>query len=81
MPKLRRLSGKEIVSILSKLGFEIVRIKGSHYRLEIALEQGTCGVTIPVHSNQTLSTGMIKGIYDDACICIGEDALYSYFYS
>lgn len=30
MPKLRRLSGKEVLIILQSLGFEIVRVRGSH---------------------------------------------------
>ncbi len=30
MAKLPRLSGKELTNILSKIGFEIVRQRGSH---------------------------------------------------
>ena len=30
MPKLPRLSGKELIKILSKIGFEIIRQRGSH---------------------------------------------------
>ncbi|MCD6492457.1 MAG: type II toxin-antitoxin system HicA family toxin [Archaeoglobaceae archaeon] len=35
MPKLRVLSGKEIVKILSKFGFEVVSQRGSHVKLMI----------------------------------------------
>ena len=34
MPKLRRLSGKDIVKILESLGFSVVRIRGSHHTYE-----------------------------------------------
>jgi len=33
MPKLRRLSGKEIVKILESMGFVVVRVRGSHHIL------------------------------------------------
>ena len=34
MAKSPRITGKEIIKALSKLGFEIIRIKGSHYFLQ-----------------------------------------------
>ena len=41
MPKLRVLSGKEVVKILSKFGFEVISQRGSHVKLRRILPDGT----------------------------------------
>jgi predicted RNA binding protein YcfA (HicA-like mRNA interferase family) len=41
MPKLRVLSGKEIVKIFSEFRFEIVSQRGSHVKLKRILKDGT----------------------------------------
>jgi predicted RNA binding protein YcfA (HicA-like mRNA interferase family) len=33
MPKLKRLSGKEVITVFQRFGFEIVGRKGSHVKL------------------------------------------------
>jgi len=38
MPKLRRLSGPEVIAILEKFGFIVTRVKGSHHRLKLVLD-------------------------------------------
>ena len=40
MQKLPRLSGKEVIKILSKIGFDPVRQKGSHVILKKKVERG-----------------------------------------
>jgi len=40
MPKLKRISGKEAVSILKKFGFREIRQKGSHTELAIGTLRG-----------------------------------------
>jgi len=50
MPKLKLLSGKEIIKIFSKFGFEIVSQRGSHLKLRRVLKDGTKQtLTIPIH--------------------------------
>jgi predicted RNA binding protein YcfA (HicA-like mRNA interferase family) len=50
MPKLKTLSGKDIVKIFSKFGFEIVSQRGSHVKLRRILDDGTNQtLTIPLH--------------------------------
>jgi len=34
MPKLKRLSGKELIKILEGFGFKVISQKGSHVRLQ-----------------------------------------------
>jgi len=47
--KLPRLSGHDIIKILSKQGFKVARQKGSHVILVKQLETGKKGVVIPNH--------------------------------
>lgn len=53
------LSGKEFVNLLEKLGFEVVRINGSHYRMKHKDGRVT---TIPVHKNEDLPKGLMRKI-------------------
>jgi predicted RNA binding protein YcfA (HicA-like mRNA interferase family) len=39
MPKLKRLSGKEVITLFQRFGFEIAGRKGSHVKLR-RLESG-----------------------------------------
>ncbi len=45
MPKLPALRGNEVIRVLGKVGFQVIRQKGSHVRMEH--EDGRV-VTIPV---------------------------------
>lgn len=53
------LSGKDMIKLLEKLGFEIVRINGSHHRMRNADGRVT---TIPVHKNDDLPKGLMRKI-------------------
>lgn len=59
MPNLPALSGKSLIRILEKLGFVVVRINGSHHRLEHSDGRKT---TVPVHQNQDLPKGLLRKI-------------------
>jgi len=56
MPKLPRLSGKEIVKALSKAGFKPVRQKGSHLILVKKLAEGDKAVVVPLHAEVDVGT-------------------------
>jgi predicted RNA binding protein YcfA (HicA-like mRNA interferase family) len=49
MQKLPRLSGKEVVKILKKIGFLPVRQRGSHIILTKQTEQGKKAIVVPNH--------------------------------
>ena len=49
--KSPKLSGSKLIKILEKLGFEVIRIKGSHHFLKHADERCT---TVPVHRNEII---------------------------
>ena len=62
MPKLPRISGKECISVLKTLGFEVARQKGSH----VVLKMGEAGCVVPMHTE--LRTGTLHGILKQAAI-------------
>lgn len=62
MSKLLRIDGKSVVVALSKAGFEITRIKGSHRFLRHADGRAT---VVPVHSGETVGPGLLSKILND----------------
>jgi predicted RNA binding protein YcfA (HicA-like mRNA interferase family) len=67
--KLKNLTAKEVLEILKKDGWYVVKQKGSHVQLKHPTKKGK--VTVPVHSGKTLPIGTIKSIFKQAGI---EDA-------
>ena len=61
MAKLPRPSGKQMVRFLTDHGFTVLRIRGSHH----VLARETLRTTVPVHRNQTLKIGTLRGILRD----------------
>ncbi|MBI4295023.1 MAG: type II toxin-antitoxin system HicA family toxin [Chloroflexi bacterium] len=49
MPKLPQVSGDDIVRLLGSLGYEVVRQRGSHIRLQKATQLGEHNITVPAH--------------------------------
>ena len=56
-PKLKRLSGKEVISILSKFGFSVHSQRGSHVKLRRTPSSGeTQALTIVMHDELDVGT-------------------------
>ena len=49
MQKLPVVSGKDLIKLLSKLGYKTVRQRGSHIRLVKVSEIGEHKITVPLH--------------------------------
>jgi len=63
MPKLPRISGKDLLRILTKqFGFRVLRQKGSH----VTLTNDKVFITVPLHPE--LDTGTLNAILKDANI-------------
>ena len=60
MGRLRRLSGREVCTILSRHGFVQVRQRGSHVVMQ-KREQGST-ITVPVPLHPELRTGTLLAI-------------------
>ncbi|MEK7202748.1 MAG: type II toxin-antitoxin system HicA family toxin [Patescibacteria group bacterium] len=79
MPKLKILSGKEVIQIFLEFNFKIVNQKGSHVKLKRILdEEIKQTLTIPNHSE--LDKGTVKAVYRQAQRYISEIKLRKYFY-
>lgn len=59
MSKLPVISGKKLIKFLIQLGFEVVRVNGSHHRLKHLDGRMT---TVPVHGNKDLPKGLLRKI-------------------
>lgn len=80
MPRLKTLSGPDVVKIFSEFGFLIASQRGSHIKLRRVLPDGTRqALTIPNH--RELDTGTLRAIYRQALRYISDEELRQYFYS
>ncbi|MEL6441082.1 MAG: type II toxin-antitoxin system HicA family toxin [Cyanobacteria bacterium J06621_8] len=78
MPKLKRLSGAEVIRILTQFSFEVHSQRGSHIKLRRMGISGKETLTIPNH--RQLDTGTCRAIYKQACRYIPESDLFRHFY-
>ena len=70
MVKLPRLSGRELIKMLSTFGFQKKRQKGSHVMVIKETKQGKIGCVVPLHDE--LETGTLLGILRQAKISKDE---------
>jgi predicted RNA binding protein YcfA (HicA-like mRNA interferase family) len=66
MPKLPLVSGTEVVRTLERLGFILLRQKGSH----IILRRGPTGCVVPNH--REIKMGTLSGILKQAGVSAEE---------
>lgn len=66
MPKLPLVSGAEVIRTLERLGFIVLRQKGSH----IILRRGLTGCVVPNH--REIKTGTLGGILKQAGVSAEE---------
>ena len=66
MPKLPVVSSAEAIQALERLGFSVVRQRGSH----IVLRKGSSGCVVPNHKE--LKTGTLAGILKQADVSPDE---------
>ena len=69
-PRLPVVSGKEAVTALEKLGYRVVRQKGSHVRMRHPDASRRKPVTIPLH--RELRPGLLRAVLRDAAITPSE---------
>jgi hypothetical protein len=62
MPKLPNRKGREVIKILSRCGFNVIRVKGSHHFLRHP--DGRCTV-VPVHAGEIIGPGLLLKILRD----------------
>ncbi len=80
MPRLKRLTSREVLRILRGFGFDVVSVRGSHAKLvRVSASGERQALTVPVHSQ--LATGTVQAIYRQASRFIPRDELRPEFYS
>jgi predicted RNA binding protein YcfA (HicA-like mRNA interferase family) len=68
------MTARELISILKKMGFDIVRVKGSHYFLQHLDGRST---VIPVHAGETIGIGLMNKIMEDCNVTVENLRDYS----
>jgi predicted RNA binding protein YcfA (HicA-like mRNA interferase family) len=63
------ITGQHLIKSLKKLGFEVIRSKGSHHFLQHA--DGRC-TTVPVHPGDTIGRGLLAQIRRDCEISLEQ---------
>lgn len=69
MTNIPSFDGKRLLKILRKLGFEEVRVRGSHHFLRHDDGRST---VLPVHSNETIGKGLLFKILRDCELTIED---------
>ena len=62
MSRLPSLTGTQLIAALTKAGFEVARIKGSHHFLRHEDRRST---VVPVHVVETIGPGLLSKILRD----------------
>lgn len=79
-PKLKSLSGKEVITALGCFGFVVHTQRGSHIKLRrTSSDKSQQTLTIPNHKE--IDRGTLRAIFRQASRYISEADLFPYFYS
>ena len=62
MTKLPSVTGKELITALAKVGFQVIRVKGSHHFVR---HQDGRATVVPVHAGETIGPGLLLRILRD----------------
>ncbi len=79
MPRLRRLSGGEILQILRDFGFEPLSQRGSHIKVRRLIDGQGQTLTVPNH--REMDRGTLQAIFRQASGFIPETELRGRFYA
>ena len=69
MSKLPRMRGREVVRLLRKAGFEVVRVRGSHH-FPLAKDGRT--TVVPVHAGEQVGPGLLRAILRDCELTVEQ---------
>ena len=62
MTKLPTVSGRQVIAALNKVGFKVIRIRGSHHFLRHDDGRST---VVPVHKGEDMGIGLLSRILRD----------------
>ena len=67
-PKLPVVSGRQVVKALQRVGYQVIRQRGSHIRLRDETDPKHLPVTVPDHEN--IKPGLLRKIVRDADLTV-----------
>ena len=79
MPNLRRLAGRDLLTILQGFGFPQVSQRGSHVKLGREVAETRQVLTVPLHAE--LDPGTLRAIFCQASRFISDSELRPHFYT
>ncbi|WP_392481339.1 type II toxin-antitoxin system HicA family toxin [Nostoc sp. C110] len=65
MSQFPSVTGREVIAALSKVDFEVARVRGSHH---IMIHSDGRRTVVPVHSGETIGRGLLAQILRDCQI-------------
>lgn len=80
MPKLRTLSGKDLLRIFADFGFWLSSQRGSHIKLRRKSPSGVAQI-LTIVNHAEIDSGTLHAIYRQALRFIPESELRPHFYS
>jgi len=69
MPKLPRITARDIIAVLERAGFTLARQSGSH---KIYKNAAGKRATVPCHASKTLHPKVLKSILRDANLSVED---------
>jgi predicted RNA binding protein YcfA (HicA-like mRNA interferase family) len=63
--RLPSVSGRTVIKALERAGFQVIRVKGSHYVLRHT-EDASRQTVVPVHASRDLGRGLLLKILKEA---------------
>ena len=60
------VSGKKLISFLTKLGYRVVRRRGSHVQLKCDTKNGSHSITVPMHNE--IAKGTLNDILNSVSL-------------
>lgn len=78
MPRMKVLSGREIVRFLERSGFILVSQNGSHIKMIHTSIQGS---TIIVPNHREVKRGLLGGIIKKCMECLESGTVRDFFYT
>jgi predicted RNA binding protein YcfA (HicA-like mRNA interferase family) len=70
MPRSPRVTGRQIVRALTRLGWVVVVQRGSHAQLKHPRRGGR--VTVPLHAGETIGPTLLRSILNQAGLTVEE---------
>ncbi|MDZ4799625.1 MAG: type II toxin-antitoxin system HicA family toxin [Bryobacteraceae bacterium] len=80
MPKLRTLSGSEVIALLGDFGFRPLSQRGSHVKVRRILDDGQ-HQTLTIPNHHEVDRGTLHAVFRQACRFIAESELRRVFFT